>query len=99
MGEARRRGRGGSEVGARREARRSAGVGRGRGPGGRSAHGIGRGYHRVAPKGLSAEPYLAGDSPLGWALAVRMKRGRLRRVEVMLRSLARILRASLSDNA
>jgi hypothetical protein len=54
-------------------------------------------YHRVSLRSLRAEEYLARDNPLGWALAVRMKRGRLRKVSLVLDSLVRIGRARLSD--
>ncbi len=46
-------------------------------------------YYRCSVKSLSAEQYLEGDNPLGWALAVRMKRGRLSRVALVIRSPSR----------
>ncbi len=51
----------------------------------------------MAVKSLDPEVYLRGDNPLGWALAVRMRRGRMGRPALVLQSLARITRAGLSD--
>ena len=54
-------------------------------------------YYQVGVRDLSAEEYLRRGVPLGYALAARMQRGRMRKVDLLLRCLRAIVRAPLDE--